>query len=463
MKNTLKICLASALTAVLLSGCGNSFVPPQTYGTIKPADDLYIENHYEGTAPTDEPVLETVSSSNGLCVIQKKNSYYDVTLDLEHGTHRDVGKAYAEAILKAYPDYANIMEPYLYENITNAFSELHEDYSGVQKRIQTLTAALDPDHREELEGFAEEISGGETGFRADNRISYDEAMLVSLVPDALRPTNCSAVSLNGSRTASGKRLNARILEWDLGSGRELCTAQCVVRYQNGEQSFTSVSILGMLSVLTAVNRDGLMVGEFDVGSSSRDAYVCDGRKSYSFDLRHCIEQFGSAREAGEYLVKQSGRYTFCVNVMLTDPEEALCAELICTDEKDGHSLLRDGKTQLNDGVSWDDPETMCIVNSYAADGNFDGITGNTNNIIRWEKYRRLFCGCENMTVGGFKERMTCEKQGTDQTVTNFRSSGVVHMVIADYADCSLQAVFAGMDESVDTPEFIALGSWKEGS
>ena len=127
MKNTLKICLASALTAVLLSGCGNRFVPPQTYGTIKPADDLYIENHYEGTVPTDEPVLETVSSSNGLCVIQKKNSYYDVTLDLEHGTHRDVGKAYAEAILKAYPNYANIMEPYLYENITNAFSELHED------------------------------------------------------------------------------------------------------------------------------------------------------------------------------------------------------------------------------------------------------------------------------------------------------------------------------------------------
>ena len=451
------------MAAGLLSGCGAGFIPPQSDGAIKPADDLFIENHYEGVAPTDDPVLETVSSADGLCVIEKKKSYYDVTLDLENGTHRDAGRAYAEAIQKAYPDYAKVMEPYLFENITTTFSELHADYSGVQKRIETLAAALDPGYRDELEGFAETISEGRTGFTADEQISYDEAMLISLVPDALRPTNCSAVSLNGSRTASGERLNTRILEWDLGSDRELCTAQCVVHFKNGKQSFTSVSILGMFSILTAVNRDGLMTGEFDVGSSSRDAYVCEGRTSYTFDMRYALEHFSSAREAGEYLVGRSSRYTFCVNVMLTDPDEAICAELICTDQKDGHSVLRDGNTKLNDGLEWDDPETLCIVNSYAADGNFDGITGNTSNIIRWEKYRRLFCGCENMTVGRFKECMTCEKQGTDRTVTNFRSDGVVHMVIADYADCTLQAVFAGMEEGIDTHEFIALGSWKEGA
>ncbi|MBP0976747.1 MAG: hypothetical protein J6P89_01035, partial [Oscillospiraceae bacterium] len=39
---------AAASAAVIMTGCGNSFVPPVSEVPIKPVDDLYIENHYEG-------------------------------------------------------------------------------------------------------------------------------------------------------------------------------------------------------------------------------------------------------------------------------------------------------------------------------------------------------------------------------------------------------------------------------
>lgn len=459
MKKLIRKGLAALLAAVLLTGCGSSFVPPQSEVPIKPVGNNYIENHYEGVAPTAEPVLETFTSADGLCVIEKKNSYYDVTLDFEKGSHRDVGRAYGEALMKACGDLGEVFEPYLFENIRNAFPNLDSEYAGVKKRIDAVMENIDPDYRDELEGLAEVMGEGRTGFCEDGSFTEDEAKLVSLVADVLRPTACSAISLDGSRTATGNRLNARLLDWDLGSDRQVCKVQCVLRMKNGKKSFVAVTELGVLSALTAVNRYGLMVSEFDVGSGSNTPFECEGRTSYTFDLRHCVENCKKAREAGEYLVKNSSRYTFCVNALLTDPDEALCAELVCTgNEKDGRSLLRDGSTKLNKGAEWGDPNVLCIVNCFVADGNHDGLTLDTSNIVRWKKYDQLFCTGEKLTVGRFKELMSCEKQ--NKALVNFRNEGTMHMVIADYSDCTLQAVFAGIEKNVDTPEYIDLGSWK---
>ena len=459
MKGRMIRAAAAFLAAAVFAGCGAGFVPPESEGPIKPVGNMYIENHYEGVAPTEEPVEEVFSSADGLCVIEKKKSYFDVTLDLEKGSHRDAGRAYGEMLLKACSDLGEAFEPYLFENIRNAFPNVEGDYSGVKERIDEIVSNIDPEYRDELDGLAEALGEGRTGFCEDGVFSEDEARLISLVADVLRPTACSAISLDGSRTASGERMNVRLLDWDLGSDRQVCRVQCVLRVKNGAKSFVAVTELGVLSALTAINQHGLMVSEFDVGSGSGEEFEYKGKTSYTFDLRHCVENCKTAREAGEYVVKRSSDYTFCVNAMLTDRNEALCAELVCTKNKeDGRSLLRDGSTKLNPGVEWDDPNVLCIVNSYAADGNYDGMTASEDNIVRWKKYNKLFCTGEKLSVGRFKELMTCEKQG--DLIVNFRNSGTMHMVIADYSDCTLQAVFAGKEKYVDTPEFISLGSWK---
>ena len=78
------ILAAAALTLSAAAGCGRSgyddfTFPEQGPSTLRPVSDIYIENHYEGTAPTKERTVKTVKSDDGLCVIECKDSYFDVT------------------------------------------------------------------------------------------------------------------------------------------------------------------------------------------------------------------------------------------------------------------------------------------------------------------------------------------------------------------------------------------------
>ena len=472
------IIAAAVITASAAAGCGRKgyddfVIPEQGPSTLRPVSDIYISNHYEGVAPTKEKTNRTVKSDDGLCVIECKDSYYDVTLDYENGTPAQVGAAYGKAILSAYPEYSSIIEPYIYENIKSAFSKLNGDYSGIKKRSDAFYRALSDDYRQELDGFADAVCGDSEGFLEDGIISRDEAILIQFIPDALRGTACSAISANGNATATGERLTARLLEWQLGSENQLCSAHTLVHMKNGDKSFTSLTYLGFLTILTAVNDDGVLMGELDVGSGSVLKYTCENKTSYTYAIRYALENFTTARDAAEYLTENSYSYPYSVNVLATDKNEAVVAELFTVREDQlpppsndpdaeevkivGAPVVRDSSTELNKHYSWDDPNYICAVNSFASKENLTEYMASNHNIIRWHRYNELFCGEKGLTAGRFKELMTCES--TDNDLDRIRGDGLVHMLIADYSTDTLQAILTSTDGVEDSPEFIDLGSW----
>lgn len=454
---------AVLLSAVMLSSCGRTTyddfnIPESGESQLTPVSSIYVEKNYKGVAPVKEETKEIYESADGLCRIEQKDSYYDVTLDYENGSYKDVGAAYAEAILLARPDYAEYLEQYLYENINAVANDSNEEYEEIEKRTTAIYTALDEDYRQELDGFAERVSNDEVNFEKNGKISRDEVILMELIPDVLRGTACSALSASGDTTATGERITCRVLEWQLGSENQLCQAHALVHYKNGEKSFTSVTYMGFFPILTAVNEEGVLLGELDVGSAGTE-YTYENKTSYTYAMRYALENMGSARECAEYLAENSKSYPFCVNILATDKKDAFIAELVVTDEeKDGKTVLRDGSTKLNETVEWSDPNYLCAVNSFAAEGNNDYLTYNEDNIVRWKRYEQLFCGQKDMTLDHFKELMTCEKLNKD--LVCIRSDGVVHMVIADYATNTLQAILTGKDGVDDDPEFIDLGSWE---
>ncbi len=455
------ICAAAAM--LLLTGCGSPrtgyddfTAPEQGASTLKPVSDIYAERHYEGVAPTVEETLETVTTGGGACVIARKNSYYDVTLDYGKGSHEAVGAAYAEAIKKIRPDYGSIVEPYLYENIRAAFPNLAGDYTAVQNRTEAIFGTLRAPYQQELRGFADTIAGDTEGFTEDGIFSAEEAILMQLIPDVLRGTACSGITASGSATASGERITCRMLEWQLGSENQICAAHALLHMKQGDESFTSVNLLGFLTILTAVNDDGVMLSILDVGSKYGVPYTTADKCSYTYDIRYALEQYAAAPEAASYLRSNAQHYPYCLNVLCTDAKDACVAEL-CVDPKEGVPLLRDENTPLREGLVWDDPAYLCVVNSFAARRNADQLTHNSGNLIRWNRYYDLFGGQRGLTLGGFKERMTSEQ--TDNEFVRIRSENVVHMVIADYDTHSLQAILTGTDGVADAPEFIDLGSW----
>jgi hypothetical protein len=259
-----------------------------------------------------EDVIETYSSADGLCVIERYPTYYDVSLDYEKGEPAEVGKAYAQTILEAVPDFADNFEPYLHENIRGAFNGRKINYDALEERIETLINSLPEDYRDEVISFAKTLSQGEAnyaedghaedGYAEDGRLSYIEALTMQIIPDALRPTACSALSLGGEKTVSGKRISIRNLEWNTGSNNQMTKIHAVTHMKKGENSITTVGILGLLDIITAVNDDGVMIAILDVGSKEELPFVYNDKKCYTFEIRYALEHFDNAKEAGEYLV-----------------------------------------------------------------------------------------------------------------------------------------------------------------
>ncbi|MBQ5520062.1 MAG: hypothetical protein IIT90_08215, partial [Clostridiales bacterium] len=401
--------------------------------------------------------VSTLSSEDGLCVIKVMPSYYDVTLDYEKGDRASVGKAYGTLIRERMPDYIDVMEPYIYENIRMAYGGNYTE-AAVETREKILFESWRQEYREEISAFAEAISGGVHGIAEDGKLSYEEAVLAQMIPDALRPTCCSALSLWGSKTSTGDRITLRNLEWNLGSDNQMGKIHAVTHMKNGDRSLTAISALGLLDIISGINDNGVFAAILDVGSVQDEAYVCEGKKCYTMDLRFALEECSTARDLGEFMVRESGNYTWCHNLIITDSNDSFCAEDCVSQVVEsgyGKSVLRDCNTPILKGLSWDSRDSLCVVNSFASEGNQDGFSGSNSNIIRFAKYNEWVKAKDKFSPKDVKELITQET--VDQyVVQNAHSAGSAQLILIDYHTGSVQVAFSGPDGVTDKPDFIEV-------
>lgn len=448
------------ISCFCLTACRAEGVDIDTKGMVKVASNNVEKKVLYSDESIREEVLASYVSDDGLCSIKKYPSYYDVILDYEKGSPAEVGKAYADTIVKAVPDYSAFLEPYLYENVRTLFDGRDINYQALEKRILTLKDSVPQEYKEEIESFALAVSDGEEGFKENGKLSYIEAIMMHMIPDSLRPTACSALSLSGSKTKSGKRISMRNLEWNTGSESQITTIHSVTHMKKGDRSITSISFLGILDIITAVNDDGVMIGILDVGSVNKEPYISEGKKCYTFEVRKALEEFKSARKAGEYLVAESGDFSYCHNLLITDPQEAFCAENASSEVAStgkAKSVLRDERTELIGALSWDSPDSLCIVNSFASKGNQDGFSGEPGNIVRFCKYNSWVSEKDKFSVADVKGIMAHEVVDQYENI-NVHNSGTVHTVIVDYESGKIHVSFThGIAE--DIPEFTDIGEY----
>ena len=447
--------------AVLLTACdqGSKTNKSNKAGSaIKPVDSYYTD---EVKVYTDEgireEVIDVIASYDGLCVIKVMPSYYDVTLDYEKGSRAEVGRSYGTLIREEIPGFIEIMEPYLFENIRVAYNSKYST-EVIEKRSAILLEGMRPEFREEVCGFAEGISGGAHGIAEDGILSYEEAILIQMIPDALRPTCCSALSLWGSKTVTGDRITLRNLEWNLGSGNQMGKVNAVTHMKNGSRSLTAISILGLLDIISGINDDGVFSAILDVGSVQNEAYIYEGKKCYTMELRYALEEFSTARELGEFMVGESGDFTWCHNLIISDKNDSFCAEDCVSQVSEkgmGRSVLRDCNTPLLSGLSWDSDDSLCIVNSFAAEGNQDGFTGSPNTIVRFFKYNKWVQEKDQFSPKDVKDLITQEVVNQFDVV-NCHGDGSAQQILVDYHTGTVQVAFAGPEGVVDKPDFIEV-------
>ena len=458
-----KIICLSLVLCVLLSPCGCGKKENEIHSEgMKKVGSYNIEEKVELTDESEkEEVLESFSSEDGLCVIDKYPTYYDITLNYENGKPEEVGAAYANVILQAMPQYGEFFEPYLYENIRHAFGGRDINYEALEARVTTLIASLPDEYRTEVESFAETLSNGEEGYVENEKLSYIEVLTGQIIADALRPTACSALSLGGSKTKSGERISLRNLEWNSGSEYQMTDIHAVVHMKKGDRSITAISMLGILDMITAINDDGVMIAILDVGSVEDLPFVYEGKKCYTFEIRYALENFSTAKEAGEFLVGESGDFTWFNNLLCSDARDAFCCEnatgeVAATGK--AHSVLRTVDSELMEGLTWDDPDSLCIVNSFATKGNQDSFTVNEFNLTRFVKYNKWVSEKDKFSVADVKGLMA--REVVDQyEVSNVHNSGTIHTVIVDYATGNIHVSFTKGAYTEDIPEFLDVGKY----
>ncbi|MBO7452814.1 MAG: hypothetical protein J6U54_20985 [Clostridiales bacterium] len=459
MKKLTKIISMILLSATVLTGCGNAAtLSINEAAVMTPVDSFYTDEvrEYTDEGTIEEPEM-IISSDDGLCVIRKMPSYFDITLDYEKGDRASVGRAYGTLIREKLPDFVPMFEPYIYENIKVAYDG---EYSvdALENRLQILFSSLRPEYQEEITAFAEGLSNGVRGFAEDGVLSYEEVCIMQMIPDALRPTCCSALSLWGSKTETGDRLTLRNLEWNLGSDNQMGKVQAVTRMKNGYRSITAFSVLGLLDIISGINDDGVFAAILDVGSVQEEPFIFEGKKCYTMELRYALEEYSTARELGEFMVGESGDFTWCHNLIISDESDSFCAEDCVSQvvEKGmGKSILRDCDTPILKGLSWDSSDSLCVVNSFAAEGNQDGFTGSGSNTIRFAKYNEWVKAKDKFSAKDLKDMITQEK--VDQyTVQNVHGKGSAQLIIVDYHAGTVQIAFSGPDGVTDKPDFIEV-------
>ena len=456
--------LVSAVV-LFLTGCsGATDLSGESENVLTPVDSCHISGDfaYEDEGTTDK-IVATYQSADGLCVIQEMEHYHDVTLDYEKGTAKEVGMAYAETILHAFPEYEKVMEPFLYENIVEKFPDIDGKYDVLEERLEGLFSSVPLKYKEEAEGFAQALSEGEKGFVPNGEISYEEALLMQIVPDALRGTACSALCLWGDKTVSGEGITFRSLEWNLGSSNQMCMFHAVVRMKNGENSITSISVLGLLDIFSAINDDGVFAAILDVGCG--EPYTYEGKKCYTYELRYALENFDNAKDVGMYMVENSADFTWCNNIVITDAKSRYCAENAVSQVQDSgraFSVLRGVDTPLLEGLQWDNKDSFCVVNSFASAGNMDGFRGSNSNMVRFAKYNKWTSSLDKFSAADVKDTVTQEKArqvALGDVYSSGRAVTVYQQIIVDYSTDRVQVAFTGADGVSDKPIFTDIGGW----
>ncbi len=457
------ISAALILTSLTLTACN-------PVGTIKSGLDAPV--HPIGNYDTKEEmvysdagkiagVINEFATPGGICKVRLTDAYFDVTLDEENATPYEAGYSYGVAINMMYPEYTSILEPYLFENILAAFPTIEDDYTPVQIRMEGLFSSLDEHYREEIKGLADGLNLTKHGIRPDGILSVEELMVGQMVPDALRHTACSGLSLWGEKTDTHDMIAVRCLEWSLGSENSMCKVNTVLHIKNHEKSITSIGFLGLFDVISGVSDDGVMAAMID--QYTEQAFEYEGKTCYSFAIRKALEEYTTAKDVASYMVKNSGNFTISHNVMVTDGKESYCAEDICESARlagKGFPLLRDSNTPIFRELSWDSPDSLCIVNATLTRGNFDAMSGVSNNVVRFEKYNKWVKETPSFTVKAVKDMMTQEIVETDlngiPVVQNVHRDNLTQMIIIDYHSGSVQVAFTGPEGVVDKPLFYEV-------
>jgi hypothetical protein len=376
----------------------------------------------------------------GVTVIDQGN-YFKVSLDYTSGlTHRQIGEALGTAILKAVPDYEALIDSYISQSITNY------EYPDITFRVADLKINLEQEYADEIEGMASKFSGGTKNVRGDRQISQDEFYMFNLFPDVARGSQCNFISVFGRRSATGKTLLTRTLDWYGGDHNELPRVQAVIIFKYPDTQICSIGYLGYQGILTAFNDRKVFAAILD--SSTGAPYSAIGKRSYPLDLRFALEHKTTLGDVAAFMLDPHNNYTVNHIIALAAPTESKILENNFSGQgatrQQVRRALRSSDSRLNRGVTWGITDAIGSVNSFLLWGNYDNHTPNQFNTKRWKNIKRELTAKGTVVTLDELKAVAAYNHGSPGTFTDsgdLYNKTTLHMVVFQPDTLSMQVFF----------------------
>ncbi len=336
--------------------------------------------------------LLPLSAQAGNVTITNEQTHFEVVIDLSDGAELpDVAEEYYDQLVAAVPDFEALADSYLADLLQYDLADfvpLDYLYQICLQRTEDFKAQVPEEFQEMIQRIGSRFSGGQNNVLGDGRLSLDEAFMLNLLTDVIRVSQCSALSVFGPRSAAGRTITSRNLEWYQGSQNQVARFHALTTLIKGDQSVFMIGFLGCFGALSAINDDKIFAAILDCPTGM--PYSSIGKRSYVFDLLYALMNYDTLAAVAGYLADPEKEYAFNHLIFFSDPDTSQVLENNFSGlGTDMHRALRSGESVLNPGLSWGVDNSPRAVNAFMLLGNHDNYTANLSNMNRWADYKSL--------------------------------------------------------------------------
>ena len=292
-----------------------------------------------------------------------------VIMDFNDSTHKEMWALYIEKLLQIFPTLEADYDGRLVSSMDR------ETYNNRLGKLQYLKPQVPKDYQDEIKGMASKFSGGTNNILGDGKLSVDELYYISLYVDIIMARGCSAISVFGPASVTGKNMIARLVDWYPR------TDNAVFTIKNGDKSIVIIGRHLSIMAGTAFNDDGVFAALMAGGSPPPVDFESKPYGSVAVDIRYALENYSTLEGVAKYLSERE--YTFSHQIFFADSRTGKVLENNLIDG--GIRALRGVDSPLGKGIDWEFDNTVAAVNTFFLEENYRAYGVDP----RWTNLRKL--------------------------------------------------------------------------
>ncbi len=290
----------------------------------------------------------------GTVDIDWNGTFTKVIMDFNDSSHKEMWALYIEKLLQVFPTLEADYDGRLVSSMDR------ETYNNRLEKLQYLKPQVPKDYQDEIKGMASKFSGGTNNILGDGKLSVDELYYISLYVDIIMARGCSAISVFGPASVTGKNMIARLVDWYPR------TDNAVFTIKNGDKSIVIIGRHLSIMAGTAFNDDGVFVALMAGGSPPPVDFESKPYGSVAVDIRYALENYSTLEGVAKYLSERE--YTFSHQIFFADSRTGKVLENNLIDG--GIRGLRGVDSPLGKGIDWEFDNIVAAVNTFFLEENY---------------------------------------------------------------------------------------------